>query len=124
MENWFSVHAVFAIRFIESTQSLPISIQESVLLVRAVDEDSAASIGEQIARQKEGDANGTMTWDEKLARMEFVGIRKIVSMSFPTLETKIVYTGCEATYQFFEIDSEEDLKSLLNGEVVGLSLVE
>lgn len=67
------------------------------------------------AKEDEGDSEGSFTWEGHPATWCFAGIRKLVASPDPDAKPE---HGTEITYLEMEVDNEESLSRLLDGESV------
>ncbi len=113
---WFAAHAVMYVHFKDGRQdSYP--VWENVLLIEAADADQALTRAIRRAKQDEGDAEGSFTWDERPAMWMYAGIRKLITISAPKDHNTPV-SGAELTYMQFEVPDATALKDLVAGEPV------
>jgi hypothetical protein len=101
-------------------------VEENVLLVEAKDEAEALEKAKALGYENyDGDE---VEWDERAAHYVFAGVRKVVeceaSASTEPAATPAPGHGTELTYSYLELDTEEDLHLLLQGESVVASIDE
>src|SRR5260221_8991546 len=92
---WIAAHAVLYVRYKDGPQT-EFSVCENVYLIEGSDPEAALAIATRRARQEEGDANGTFTWNDRPSEWVFAGVRKLISVSQAGLE-KGLGTGDEIT---------------------------
>lgn len=122
--TWYAVHALIALR--KEDASSPIPVYENIFLVEAENVSKAKNIGTAFAMQE------VSVEDELLvsgvpAKRDFLGIRKIVNVSNPEhmdLDQDRPVSGTEITYFEYEVDSNESLEKMVNGEPVWLRCVD
>lgn len=112
--RWYAVHAVVAVRIQGASQTDPVPVYENVILVRAGSPSEARTRGHDYARREEGDDDGTFTWGERPARLEVVGIRKVVECDESDTEPG---DGTEVTYGLLEV-APADVPALVAGREV------
>lgn len=115
---WYAAHAIFLVKFDDGVQD-NFPIQECVYLVRGDSPEAANAQAIEIA-ELPGDGS-EMTCNERAAHLTFVGIRKLIEVD---IDGRGLQEGVEATYSFLEVDSEEDLQRLVNGDEVRVLYVE
>jgi len=109
---WFVAHTILAVKFKQGMQRT-VTAWENVLLVQAESETEAATKAEYRARSYEGDEGGTFTWEDRPARLEYSGIRKVVRCPDDQLGD-----GSELTCSFFVVPDEQALRVLVHGDAV------
>ncbi len=113
----FAVHTLLAVR-VEGTTDIP--VYENVLLIQAADGEDAERRATEIASLEEEEV---FRWDGKPARLEFVGIRKVIECQ-PFGTAKRIGSGAELTYSVLAVASEADLKKLVAGDPVTVTYSE
>ncbi|WP_232309523.1 DUF4288 domain-containing protein [Luteibacter yeojuensis] len=97
-----------------------ILVHENVHLINAENGDEALLKAEEIGRKREDlNEDGTLTVDDKPAKYLFAGVRRIITV-LQTPETGFgdPSSGMEVTYSTFEVDDEDALRKLANGDGV------
>ncbi len=112
--SWYAAHAIMVVRYKDSPQKT-VPFWENIILIEAESEDEAWSKGIARAKEDEGDSEGSFTWDGRPATWCFAGIRKLVAAPDPDAKPG---HGTEITYLEMEVDNEESLARLLDGESV------
>ncbi len=114
--SWYAAHAIMVVRYKDSSQKT-VPFWENIILIEAESEDEAWSKGIARAKQDEGDSEGSFTWEGRPATWCFAGIRKLVTVPDPEAKPE---HGTEITYLEMEVDNEESLARLLNGETIAV----
>src|SRR5262249_39382446 len=115
---WYSASAIMYCRFKDGGQS-PTPVWENVLLIEAPDEDTAWDLAERRARQDEGDASGSMTWDGRPAEWKLAGVRKLLSVAHdPLKETETLGHGDEVTFTEFILADMAAVQAMASGKAV------
>jgi len=109
---WYVAHTILAVKFKEGLQRT-ITAWENVILVQAESDDEAVRKAEYRARDYEGDAEGTFSWEGRPARWEYAGIRKIIRCPDDELRD-----GSELTVSYFVVPDEPALRVLVEGDAV------
>ena len=121
--KWYAAHIIMYVKFRVHTQNA-YPIWENVVLVHAETTNEAWEKAVIFGRQEEGDSQGTFTWDEKPAMWMFGGVRKLMECERSldqhgeNGESNALGEGSEITYSQFEVESEEALTKLIQGEPV------
>lgn len=115
--NWYSAHIVMAVRF-KDALSTPIPVWENVVLFLADSEDEVWNMAADAGHDASGDADGSMIWDERPARFEFVGVRKVCLVI--GADERAIPNGVEITYSQFVVSDPSALELLVKGESVNL----
>ena len=112
--TWYAAHAIMYVKFKDSVQD-KYPVWENIILIEAQSDEEAFRKAEERAKEDEGDSKETFTWQGRPATWIFAGIRKLVDFESPTDGPK---DGMEVTYLQMEVDTEESLTKLVNGESV------
>ncbi len=116
---WYAANIVNVIRVRNGTQgSYP--IWEDVYLIEAATDEEAVRKAEALGKENESD-DPSLTYDGVPARMEFVGVRKVVRVrnAFPAHPDEIQPTnGTEITYSKYTVATEKDVARFASGEKV------
>jgi hypothetical protein len=120
---WYAASAVVLFRFKEGEQDV-FPVWENVYLVHAQSIDEAEQKASELARQTEGDDGGSLTCNGRLARKEFCGIRKVVTISNINAPKDEPTDGAEITFSEMEVNSAADLKALAAGECVTVKYID
>jgi hypothetical protein len=120
--EWYAAHVIVYTKFLDEVQD-KYPVWEKIILIASNSSDLAYQEAERIARN-EYDTTGTFTWEGRPARWVFAGVRKLIECQ----QTVIVAGndddifqpghGTEITYSQMEVDSEESLSKLIEGEPV------
>jgi Domain of unknown function (DUF4288) len=116
---WFAAHVIEVVRLRDGPQS-SYPFYENIVLIEADSSREAHEKAEALARFEDS-LDRDVTWNDKPARHEYAGIRKIVSCQAPITylgEGDPLMTGTEVSYSSMEVESEEDLQKLIEGEPV------
>ena len=119
---WFAAHAIMYVRFKDGRQD-PYPVWENVLLIEAADFNGAESAARDLARQDEGDADGTFCWQDRPATWVFAGLRKTLRVAHRG-STSEPASGDEITYSEFSVPNEDALRRLAAGDTVVIEYVE
>jgi hypothetical protein len=99
------------------------NVEEDVVLVEATDHFAAWRAGEAIARESEGDDQGSLTEYGQPANRVFAGLRKVVMIPEYSGFTRPGH-GDEVTYSTFVVPDLEAVAALAAGEQVEVRYVE
>ena len=113
---WIAAHAILYVRFKDGPQT-EFPVWENVYLIESADPEAALTIATRRARQDEGDANGTFTWNDRPAEWVFAGVRKLIAVSHAGLNTSLG-TGDEITYSQMVLKSLDEVRRLGSGQPV------
>jgi hypothetical protein len=92
-------------------------VWENAHLIEANTPEEAEEKAISRAKKDEGDDSNSFTWNQRPATWVFAGLRKILTVSHPDLDEKEL-DGAEISFSEFEVSTEADLNSLVNGEDV------
>jgi hypothetical protein len=92
-------------------------VWENVILVEAPTPEEAEEKAIRRAKDVEGDSSDSFAWNQRPATWVFTGLRKLISVSHPDSDEKEL-DGAEVTFSEFEVTTEAELNSLVNGEDV------
>lgn len=115
---WYAASAIMYLKFKDDNQDI-YPVWENVLLVQAETPEQAEEKAYSRARQDEGDGSSTVTWNGRPATWVFAGLRKLIIVSHPDTENKELDCS-EVTFSEFEIASQDDFNSYVNGKDVRL----
>ena len=125
--TWYAAHIIIAFRT-ERKDGAPILVHENVILIEAPNEDEAMEKAKAAGEfQVQPDASEGLRIGNRAARVEFIGVRKLISVSNPSplsQDRDRPVDGTEVTYSCFELADEEALMRLSNGDDVTLRYVE
>jgi hypothetical protein len=116
MNAQYAAHIIMAVKYREPPQS-SIPFYENVVLIDAASDDEAWDKAEELGREDGKDDDPSFRWGDHPARLEFVGVRKLISCQPRGLSERIE-NGAELTYSQMSVRSEADLKKLVDGEPV------
>jgi hypothetical protein len=100
---WFGVSAVIAVVFEDSRGQDTFPSWENVYLVQAESAEAAARIAERRAALEQSSPEDKFTFDERPARLEFSGIRKIIECTEDAIES-----GMEVSYSSFIAETKDE----------------
>jgi hypothetical protein len=122
---WYAASAIFVTRLRDRPKECP-QAEERVYLVEADSDDEALSKARAFAKDEEIDGYD-FEYDGVAAREEFVGLRKVISVRRHCKDLSkddgSIADGCEATFSYFALRSEDELTRLVEGDTVGLTYV-
>jgi hypothetical protein len=121
--TWYAVSAVLLFRFKEGSQDVW-PIWENVYLVSADSPEEAESKGAALAKEAAGNDDGSLTCNRRPARLEFRGIRKVLTIQNVHAAGDDPVDGAEITFSEMELRSEGDLQALVEGKPVPITYVE
>jgi hypothetical protein len=114
--SWFAAHLIMFVRLKERPQT-KVTVWENIVLLRADSEHEAFAKAEQRGRDDEGDDDGSLLWDGQPATWVFAGVRKLTLCQDPD---KRPGDGTEITYTEMQVDSEQAVRKLVEGQSVAL----
>ena len=120
--RWFGAHAIFVTRYRRGSQTA-FPVTENVYLIEAHSPRDAQRKALKIALADNVD-DKSLTLNDRPARQEFLGFRKVVEISNPfprPQSTEKPRHGTEITYSFFEVTSR--LINLTGGKSKNLQVV-
>jgi len=113
---WYAASAIMFVKYKDGNQN-NYPIWENVHLVEAATPEEAEKKAIKRAKEDEGDSSGSFKWEERPATWVFAGLRKLLTVSHPNLDEKEL-DGAEVSFSEYEVSTEADLNSLVNGEDV------
>ncbi len=121
---WYAAHVIISVKFREGPQGA-IPVYENVFLVEGESDEQVRAKAEALGRADEVH-DESRTWEGRPADMVFEGIRKVIEIQSPPsmMEKNIPIDGSEVTYSNFQVESEEALQRLVNGEEVDIRYIE
>jgi len=119
---WFTAHAIIYFR-LKSGEQQRYRVWENLLLVEAADSRQAWDRAIELARQDEGDSNGSLRIDDQPCELVFGGLRKVVEVSHVGVEN-LPRHGDEISYSQFEVADADALRRLIDGEDTALVYLE
>jgi len=111
---WYGVHVVMAVRFKDGNQNA-FPAWENLFLVEAATPAAAERRGQKLGQEIAGDAGGSMQWNGRAARWEFIGVRKSVEISGKAPLKHEPGDGTEVSYNKMEFDGEQALRDYARG---------
>lgn len=112
--SWYAAHTIMYVKFKDGRQtSFP--FWENIILIEADSDDAAMENAIARAKEDAGDSEGTFTWEDRPTTWCFAGVRKLVECEDSDNKPG---NGTEITYLEMEVDGEESLARLVNGETV------
>jgi hypothetical protein len=120
MSKWFAAHLVLYIQLKDQPQGR-CTAWENVVLIKAQSEEEAFEKAERRGREEAGDDDGTFRWNGKPARWVFAGVRKLTSCEDPDRRPD---DGTEITYVEMQLDSEESVYRLIQGDPVKIQIAD
>jgi hypothetical protein len=120
---WFAAHAVMWFRFKDGVQDY-CPLWENILLIEAADFEEAERKAGDLAREEEGDSDGSLTCDDRPVTCIFAGLRKVVTVSHRESSEERPQNGDEVTYSRFEVSDEDTVRRFAAGETVKVEYVE
>jgi hypothetical protein len=112
--TWYAAHLIEYFKLRDESQD-HYKAWENIVLIQADSSDEAFDKAEAIGKENYDDMDDTLRFGDKPAKSVFGGIRKLVECRDSELHPG---HGTEVTYFEFELDSEETLKKLIDGESV------
>ena len=112
----YAAHVILGVRFRDGEQS-SFPCYENVLLIDAETDDDALAEAERLGQMEAAD-DDSFRWDDRPARWEFVGVRKLIECRTPGGDDTKAINGTELTYSHFTLASEGDLRRFADGEAV------
>lgn len=121
--TWYGVSVVLAFRFKEGPQETW-PVWENVYLVSAASPDEAQVKAIALARETEGDDDGSLMCNGRPATLEFRGVRKVLTVQNVHTPKDDPTDGAEITFSKLEVASEDLLRDLVDGKPVPVKYVE
>jgi hypothetical protein len=112
--SWFAAHLIMSVR-LKAKQQRRFPVWENIVLIQANSEKQAFQKAERRGRLDEGDDDGTFTWGGHPATWVFAGVRKLTSCEDSQSPPG---DGTEISFLEFELDSEEAVRKLVEGQQV------
>ncbi|MGK7904983.1 MAG: DUF4288 domain-containing protein [Hormoscilla sp.] len=116
---WYAAHAIMYVKFKEGEQD-KYPVWENVILIKGSSDEEAFERAAKRAKEDEINSDD-FKWEDRPASLAYGGIRKLITCSDPE---EIPDDGTEITYSQIEVDSEESLFRLIEGEPVGVKYSE
>jgi hypothetical protein len=125
--NWYAASIIIAFRT-EQKGGSPILVHENVILIEAPNDDEAMAKAKRAGEnQVQPGASETLRVANRPAHLEFIGVRKLITVSNPwplSQDKDRPVDGTEVTYSSFELPDEDALTRLSNGGDVTLRYIE
>ncbi len=112
--TWYAANSIMYTEFKDGNQDY-YPIYENIILIQAQNEKEAYTKAKERAKKDEGDSSGTYLYDDRPANIVYAGIRKITKCDDSDSPPA---NGTEITYSELEVDSEDQLSKLINGDPV------
>lgn len=112
--TWYAAHTIIYTKFKDGNQDR-YPVYENIILIEAKTVEEAFEKAAKEGKDQEGDSQGSLTWDDRPATHVFAGIRKLISCVDKENRPN---DGTEVTYSQLEVESEEALSKLVNGDPV------
>ncbi len=116
MNRWYAAHVILYVQLKEQPQR-HYPIWENIVLIKAGTDEEAFAKAEARGKEEEGDDDGSFRWGGKPARWVFAGIRKLTLCEDPQ---KRPDDGTEISYTEMEVDSEQAVQKLVDGQPVAV----
>jgi hypothetical protein len=123
--TWYAAHVVESITKINKKND-KILVYENVILVEAENDKEALTKAKKFANASIVH-DETLTLDNEPAVVEFVGIRKVITISNPSplkQDKDAPTTGTEISYSEFRIKNQRDLRKFAKGDPVTVEYLE
>jgi hypothetical protein len=121
--TWYAVSTILVFRFKEGQQDVW-PVWENVYLVSAESPVAAEAKAAAFAKLAEGDDDGSLTVEGRLATRQFCGIRKVITVKSPTVPGDEPVDGAEVTFSELELRSETEIQELVDGKAVTVKYIE
>jgi Domain of unknown function (DUF4288) len=125
--TWYAASIVIAFRTKRKDGS-PILVHENVILIEAPNDDEAMAKARTAGEnQVQPGVSKNLRIGNRSARLEFIGVRKLITISNPSplsQDEDRPVDGTEVTYSYFELPDEDALVRLSNGEEVTVRYIE
>jgi hypothetical protein len=125
--TWYAASIIVAFRTEQKDRS-PILVHENVILIEASNDDEAMAKAKAAGEyQTQPGASENLRIDNRAAHLEFIGVRKLITVSNPSplsQDKDRPVDGTEVTYSEFELADEDALVRLSNGDEVTLRYIE
>jgi hypothetical protein len=112
--TWYAASVIMYIKFKKEEQE-KYPLYENVFLIQAESDNEAIEKARKRGMEDEGDSNGTYSYEGRAATLVFAGVRKIIKTQGAEERPT---DGTEITYSEMEVDTQETLFKLANGEPV------
>jgi hypothetical protein len=112
--TWYAASVIMYTRFKEGEQE-KYPLYENVFLIQAETDNGAIEKARRRGMEDEGDSNGTYSYEGRPATLVFAGVRKVIKTQGADERPA---DGTEITYSEMEVDTQEALLKLANGEPV------
>jgi hypothetical protein len=120
---WFAAHIIMQVKFKDADQQY-FPVWENIVLIEAVDDESAMDVAEKIGHSSEGDSEGSFKWNDKNAEWKYMGIRKLIEVRNANSDNYSITDGTEITFNTLEFSDKDSLEKFLDGEPVIVNYIE
>lgn len=124
--TWYTASVLIAMKP-TNYKSGPIEVYENMYLIEAPSSQGAQDKAKELGKEEASIADDGLTIDGVPAVREFVGVRKVVSVSNPPpldLDADRPTQGTEVTYSLFEVQDQDSLAKLAAGAAVEVRYLE
>jgi hypothetical protein len=125
--TWYAASIIIAFRTKQKGAS-PILADENIILIEASNDDEAMAKAKAAGEyQTQPGVSKGFRVGNRSARLEFIGVRKLIAVSNPwplSQDQDRPVDGTEVTYSSFELPDEDALMRLSNGADVTLRYIE
>ena len=111
---WYACHAFFYFQYKEGEQT-EFSGWENIYLIEAESFDQALVKGKTRALEDEGDSDGSLTCNDRPARLTLAAILKVVECIDLDLETDKPIHGTELSYSDVTVSNRDEFEKLIAG---------
>ena len=116
--SWYAAHLILYVKVKDRPQAR-CAVHENVVLIRASSEEEAFAKAEQRGREDAGDDDGSFRWGGEPATWVFAGVRKLTAC---VDGDKRPGDGTEVTYTEMEVESEQAVSKLVDGQPVSVKI--
>ena len=112
--TWYAAHIIMAVKYKKGVQRR-FPVWENVVLIHAASEEQAFAKADAIGLRDASDDDGAMHWGGRLARWEFIGVRKLTECA---LLAERPSDSDEVTYHELEFNSAAAVERYAKGQAV------
>jgi len=112
--QWFGVSAIVAVMFEDELEQTKFPSWENIYLVSASSKAEAIKLATERAKLAETSPAEKFTFEDRPARLQFAGIRKIIECT----PDDSVESGMEVSYSFLVAKTTDDFVALCRGDAV------
>lgn len=120
--TWYGANIVMHVQFLEGPQS-SFPVWENIVLIEADSFESATAKAIEIGRFEAQVTSEGLTWGSRPAKWVFDGVRKVVTISSPSLGG-LPEHGSEITWSEYQVADLASVRALAAGDEVQVSYVE